>query len=283
MRTPKSLKTVIVTTLLALTLSPAAEARWKDTSGGNGVGGTLLDQFEQGQSEPLPGEEVLKAVHAVHGARLTDLPLLQRYLEEISTKRKTHLAWYLEDRKLSNDCFNQSALNLPEQKILACQNDVEVRINRAFWASATPEQKANLIIHELFTSMALERGVTRGIREATTAFLDLKKTTRQVGDSLADAGFPFLPTLKETRETLTLMATAEKQTCRLKNDREILVKVADLISAFQTATGVEASALAVSALDLQMAEQKTYACKTSILKPHFELLFSAWKTLVATP
>ncbi|RYZ77663.1 MAG: hypothetical protein EOP05_00980 [Proteobacteria bacterium] len=283
MRNPMNLKTLMITTLLAFTLAPTANARWKDTSGGNGVGGTLLDQFERGQSEPLPGEDVLKAVHAVYGARLADLPLLQRYLEEISTKRKAHLAWFLEDRKLSKECFNQSALDLPDQKILACQNDVEVRINRAFWLSATPEQKANLIVHELFTSMALERGVTRGIREATTAFLDGSKSTRQVGDSLANAGFPFLPTRQETQETLSLMAETEKQTCSLKNQQQILVRVADLVATFQTSTGVEASALAVPAIDLQLNEQKSYGCKTSVIKPHFELLFAAWKTLVATP
>ena len=179
--------------LMALLVWSTAAFANKGVSGGNGVGGTLLDPqtYEQGQRvEGALLEQTLIAQHP-HIAR--EFPFFKRLVFEL-TQGSRFKYWYLEDRALNPACLNPVTVKASQQ-ILACQNAIEVRINRTWWNEAAPRDRAALLLHEILTALRFSDARFETVPLATSLFLNPQLDAKTVADELGRLRFPnFLPT-----------------------------------------------------------------------------------------
>ncbi len=160
----------------------------KGVSGGNGAGGTLLDPQTYEQGTRLDGSvvETTMATELPEIARA--FPLFTRLISELATG--SHLKyWYLEDRALNPACLNPITLSAA-QEILACQNAVEVRIKKSWWESASPKDRAALLLHEILTALRFSDGRFETVPMATGLLLNPRFDAIAVADELGRLRFP---------------------------------------------------------------------------------------------
>lgn len=154
-------KLVIVLIAVLTSVSVPCLAKYKEVGGGNGFGGTLLDRAEYDSSTQISSEDTYHLLVRVYAPLFSHFPFLRVEASDLFLQRKNV---YLEDRPLNTDCLDQSTLDIRNSKILACQNDVEIRIDRSWWMNANENEQADLLLHEQLTDEALSKGQLDAVR-----------------------------------------------------------------------------------------------------------------------
>ncbi|MGZ6359137.1 MAG: hypothetical protein ACXWP1_08295, partial [Bdellovibrionota bacterium] len=121
------------------------------------------------------------------------------------------IKWYLDPKPLEqhNRCQNQSVLAV-QKMVRACQSDLSVRIDRAFF-EGNKDLQAPLILHELLTWIKLHQYNNdisdEGIREASRALRDDSLSQAELQDTLSRTGFGSYTTAEEVKAS----AAADKR------------------------------------------------------------------------
>ena len=216
--------TVFIVTVLAVS---SAHARWKDTSGGNGVGGTLLDIHEAGEAVEINGEELIQILNSRYSDRLNQLPFLKDYAVSQLAGFRTMKSWYLDGRHFAKECENQSVLDLPDRSTIACQNDVEVRVQVDWWKAASKSDQAALILHEVFTAISLNTQQFRALREAVALMSATSFSAAAFQSTIEAHGFPYIPTTTELDKARARLDFVKAQLITTVSDRDRLTYLAD--------------------------------------------------------
>ena len=116
--------------------------------GGNAVGGTLLDFYENEGSTKVNVTDLAayrNQLKPILQNLSSKLPTLKPFLEEATSKK----IWLMETKPFNyNACVNTSMF-VVNQVIVACQDEFEVRISKSWFESADSKNQAGLIMHEL--------------------------------------------------------------------------------------------------------------------------------------
>lgn len=255
---------------------------WKEVSGGNGVGGTLLDSSANDESIRLHGSRLMAIFKAGFSLQIARFP----FLEDIAFKYMAgpHAkAWYTEGRQLRPECKNQILIDVP-QEIWACQNDVEVRINVDQWYAMKDFERSRLLLHEILTAM---RGDTDDRFQAVIpAVLTLTNGTSPfvARFELMRVGFPTLLFYNEIDRAVELLALFVDQTCEATTAEQATL-VAEKIFASRTGSSPRevsemllTQAGATAATD--MIEKNQFGRKLCARKPDSaklrDSLFKSW-------
>lgn len=215
--------------VLALFVSVSALAH-KNGGGGNGVGGVLLDQAVYAKADELKPIDLTILLDREQKVLFTRYPLLRYLSHDVILTGKT---WYLDDRKFQPMCRNQMTVQA-HQDIWACQNDVEVRINRKWWKSATPHVRSELLIHEVFTALWIADDNAKSIGAVVAAYLDPKSSPTEVQLKSAIAGLPIFETSEVYDRAILLLKKFQLSTCAV-TDRDQALAIADSIVRQSTA------------------------------------------------
>lgn len=130
--------------------------------GGNAVGATLFDFYENQGSLPVTVDELLtlepKAgkVIALLNSQIPAVGSVDSgaFGEVIKSAIKGKKI-YLESKPISSDaCRNQSMVSTDQQVIAACQSDTELRIDVNWMAGTNGNNRAGLIAHEFILAWA---------------------------------------------------------------------------------------------------------------------------------
>lgn len=193
----KFARTIVASALCVAGLAFVAQtshASHKDVGGGNGVGGVLLDRIEYGQSEEI-SDAAYALLHDEKSDLLVAIPFLENLAIETFLIRKDT---YIGDYTFIDACKNESLLDVG-QEVIACQNDVELRIQKSWWSQATQSAKVDLLIHELIRSLWLETPSTRSINAAVYALLRGGSTIYDINAHLSRADLPMLYSAGSTK------------------------------------------------------------------------------------
>jgi hypothetical protein len=152
----KTLKQII--TLVLFPVAVFAQEGGAGTGGGNGVGNHLFDFYENTGTKALAVKET-QAYKLYVEKIITDakkkVPSFGQALES-ALEYKT---WILDSKPISsaNECINTS-LSGVKKTVIACQNDLEIRIKAQWFESPLVDQrdKAGLILHEALRAMGLK-------------------------------------------------------------------------------------------------------------------------------
>lgn len=133
----------------------------KGVSGGNGIGGTLADTVVYEEGIELQPRDIESTIEAGLPETVSAFPTLRHIVKRLTISKEAKI-WFLDSRALNPACLNPITIEA-NQKILACQNDAEVRINQDWWAAATDRDKAELILHEILTALKFRDGKFSGV------------------------------------------------------------------------------------------------------------------------
>lgn len=181
--------------------------------GGNAVGKTLFDFYENENSLALSEEAILNwdglLVQTLNGLDLM-LPKSDRnsfgFGEELRNAIRAK-KWILETKEISSaGCLNQSLVQSENQNIVACQNDFEVRIYAPWFLNqADQKNQVALITHEALLSWAREID-----RNSTKEQLEYKirEINRQI---YLNTGGPELKTILQELFSYRFYSTTDTQ------------------------------------------------------------------------
>lgn len=256
-------------------LSSPSEA-YKEVSGGNGVGGTLRDRFSHGEVEKLDGYESYLFVSKIYSTTLSKFPLLKDAAYELYAGRNRK-ALYLDDRELNPACLNSSTVS-GSAVIWACQNDVEIRINKLWWNSASESARADLLLHELLTAIDFKSDLRGAVEPAFAALSDQTLSATQIVDEFNRLKFAKLYETREVSAVEESLIQFSTRVCSSKTltDRDLLIF--DAVAELSKATGKSASYLFVQAAEEHLKEMTWQLpdC-ASISRTHaHQLIWQSW-------
>jgi hypothetical protein len=215
------MKTLILASMMILSLPAFAEGV-SVRGGANSVGDELYDDYEQEGVRQLSPEQVLAIVKPlflkiekkipgqVKGNWGVDSynpygPNGSEDFLELLSYGISGIKWYLDPKPLKQygRCQNQTVLAV-KKVVRACQSDLAVRIDRAFFEQ-NPDVQAPLILHELLTWIKLhkyESEITdEGVREASRALRDDSMPQAELQDVLQRTGFGTYATAEDQKQS----------------------------------------------------------------------------------
>lgn len=219
----------------------------KEVSGGNGVGGTLLDRKTQEAGVRFDGENLLAILVGEKTAIFKEFPLLlaasRHYLTGTNAK-----AWYAESRELHPDCRNRVTTD-QQQDIWACQNDVEIRINADVYLKLSPSVRADLILHEILTALRLSEGKTETVPAAFAVLDDAALSLSQKQVEFDRLGFAPLVSAGEYDFALKAVANFSAQVCENRSENEVMIALIDATLAVQRSLATGSAAFVNQVLE----------------------------------
>lgn len=148
--------------------------------GGNAIGTTLFDFYENNGSQELSIVELLdkeplakKMILALDSevpavGHLSSLGFGSLLLASVQDKKI-----FLESKNISSaGCQNQSMVAASQQRIVACQSDIEIRFNAEWLKKANSKNRAGLIMHEMILGWARNQGGDKAKTEAAVRRLN---------------------------------------------------------------------------------------------------------------
>lgn len=146
--------------LTAFALPPTPAEGTGSTGGGNAVGDTLLDFYENQGSVTLTKSQIknLPAYKEVVAPKIKEvaerLPEFASDLLDGFSKK-----WIMEPKELSKEnCLNHGMLvHIADQTVVACQDLFEVRIFKPWFDQVALHTQGGIILHELVTSRTISR------------------------------------------------------------------------------------------------------------------------------
>jgi hypothetical protein len=148
--------------------------------GGNAVGATLFDFYENAGTQEISIAELLNREPLAKKMILAldkEVPAVGNLKSEgFGTKLLTSVQSkkiFLERKDITSiGCQNQSMVAISNQMIAACQSDTEIRFNAEWLNSANSKNRAGLIMHELILAWARNMGGSKGNTEASVRELN---------------------------------------------------------------------------------------------------------------
>ncbi|MGZ3775865.1 MAG: hypothetical protein ACXVCY_18900 [Pseudobdellovibrionaceae bacterium] len=130
--------------------------------GGNSVGRTLFDFYENQGTVELSVAELISLEPAIRKILITlngAIPAVDTMSSggfgDILEKSLGTKKIYLESKKInSSDCVNQSMVSTEQQQVVACQSNIEVRFNIKWLETASIQNRAGLVLHEMLLAWA---------------------------------------------------------------------------------------------------------------------------------
>lgn len=169
--------------------------------GGNAVGTTLFDFYENEGSLEISIEELLwlePRMKDLLAYLNTNVPAISRKnsggFGEILKQSLSGKRIYLESKGISSTaCLNQSMVSAPNQSVVACQSDKELRLNIEWLRSTNAHNRMGLLLHELILAWArgLENGDNKAqleqkVRELNRQIFASFETRRDVSHSIME-------------------------------------------------------------------------------------------------
>lgn len=219
------MKNLILAAMMILSLPAfAAEGGTSVRGGANSVGDKLYDDYEQEGVRQLTSKQVyaivkplfqrldkkLFSVNHIFGPDTYNEygPSGSEDFLELLSYGLDGIKWYLDPKPLDqkNHCQNQSVLAV-QKVVRACQSDISVRIDRAFF-EGNPDVQQALVLHELLTWIKLHAynndSITdESLRDASRALRNPNISNEELVETLKRDGFGSYspePTAKQKKE-----------------------------------------------------------------------------------
>ncbi|MNK06185.1 hypothetical protein D3C87_240770 [compost metagenome] len=217
--------------------------------GGNAVGTTLFDFYENEgsqelsivellNSEPLAKEMILALDREIPAVgRLSSIGFGSLLLVSVQGKKI-----FLENKEISSaGCKNESMVAASQQMIVACQSDTEIRFNATWLSTTDARNRAGLIMHEMILGWARKQGGGKAKTEAAVRRLNRLLFTverSQYAQAVKDvfnvhtfSAESFLRTQSQVKISLAALTDYKKRTHALdKAQRMFLSQLATAIS-----------------------------------------------------
>jgi hypothetical protein len=172
----KTLKQII--TLVLFPVAVFAQEGGAGTGGGNGVGNHLFDFYENTGTKALAVKETQAYklyVEKIITEAKKKVPSFGQALEDALDYKN----WILDSKPISNakECIN-SSLSGVKKTVIACQNDLEIRIKAQWFESPLVDQrdKAGLILHETLRALGLRDSTILALTRDLFGIEQLKDT-----------------------------------------------------------------------------------------------------------
>lgn len=184
--------------------------------GGNAVGGTLFDFYENEGSVEITVKELIQIepqVAIILQSLNKSVPLLARESEGLGDHLKrfiSHRKIFLEPKDInSHACLNQSMVSVGGQKAVACQSDEEVRFNLSWLVQTDSTNRAGLILHEMILAMARNKNYTLNL-DKNTLEQRVRALNRDIFASLNDKNINLNRSLSELFHITSLNASTHQ-------------------------------------------------------------------------
>lgn len=223
------LATLILTAItLGFTLTARPALASKEVSGGNGVGGTLADATVYEAGKELTSSEIEKLLRIELPHVFEAFPMFA-YITSRTVSMTGGKLWFLETRSLNPKCLNPLTLEL-DQTILACQNDVEVRIHESWWLSASPNERARLVLHEVLTALKFKDGKFGAVIPVTAKLLMTPMNGVDVAKTAFKLGFGYFMSADEMKTAVNAVFNLYAEVAGLKTKTAKVARIKDFIA-----------------------------------------------------